>query len=110
MVKLQELFIRNLRTERKKAGLTQEQAAEKIGITHSFYSAVENGAKFPSIQKIQDIGEALGVAPYRLFLDSPSTSKVPPGELIDRYNQFLEERYRKDLKDAKAQFLESLES
>ena len=81
MTKLQEVFIRNLRNERKRLRLTQEQAAEKIGITHSFYAAIEGGAKFPSVQKIQDIGEAFGVPPYRLFIDQPEIEEMPSSEL-----------------------------
>lgn len=110
MTKLQELFIRNLRNERKKARLTQEQAAEKIGITHSFYAAVEGGAKFPSIQKIQDIGEALGVPAYRLFIDRPEIEEMPPSELLDMFVEFLAQRYIKGVAAAKTEFLKGLKS
>ncbi|MGA2762972.1 MAG: helix-turn-helix transcriptional regulator [Spirochaetia bacterium] len=110
MTKLQELFIRNLRNERKRLRLTQEQAAEKIGITHSFYAAVEGGAKFPSVQKIQDIGEAFGVPAYRLFIDQPEIEEMPSSELLDRFADFLIEQYRKDVVEAKTKFLKGLET
>jgi transcriptional regulator with XRE-family HTH domain len=110
MIKLQELFIRNLRNERKRLRLTQEKAAERIGITHSFYAAVEGGAKFPSVQKIQDIGEAFGVPAYRLFIDQPEIEEMPSSELLDRFADFLIEQYRKDVVEAKARFLKGLET
>ena len=110
MTKLQEVFIRNLRKERKRLRLTQEQAAEKIGITHSFYAAIEGGAKFPSIQKIQDISEALGVPAYRLFIDQPEIEDIPSSELLDMFVEFLSHQYRKDVVEARAKFLKGLES
>ena len=110
MTKLQELFIRNLRNERKRLRLTQEKAAERIGITHSFYAAVEGGQKFPSIQKIQDIGEAFGVPAYRLFVDQPEIGEMPSSELLDRFVEFLIGQYRKDVVEAKARFIKGLES
>jgi|SRR5208283_2545068 len=110
MIKLQELFIRNLRNERKRLRLTQEQAAEKIGITHSFYAAIEGGAKFPSVQKIQDIGVAFGIPPYRLFVDQPEIEEMPSSELLDRFVEFLIGQYRKDVVEAKAMFLKGLET
>ena len=110
MTKLQEVFIRNLRNERKMLRLTQEQAAEKIGITHSFYAAIEGGAKFPSVRKIQDIGEAFGVPPYRLFIDQPEIEDMPSSELLDMFVEFLIGQYRKDMLGAKAKFLKGLET
>jgi transcriptional regulator with XRE-family HTH domain len=110
MTKLQELFIRNLRNERKKARLTQEQAAERIGITHSFFSAIEGGAKFPSVQKIQDIAEALGIPAYRLFVDRPEIEEMPAAELLDLFVEFLVQRYRTGMVAAKTEFLKGLES
>jgi transcriptional regulator with XRE-family HTH domain len=110
MTKLQGVFIQNLRNERKKLRLTQEQAAEKIGITHSFYAAVEGGAKFPSVQKIQDIGEAFGVPPYRLFVDQPEIDEMSSSELLDMFAEFLVQRYRKGMAAAKSEFLKGLES
>ena len=110
MTKLQEVFIRNLRNERKRLRLTQEQAAEKIGITHSFYAAIEGGAKFPSVQKIQDIGEAFGVPPYRLFIDQPEIEEMPSSELLDTFVEFLSHQYRKDVVEAKAKIFKGLES
>ena len=110
MTKLQETFVKNLREQRKKSRLTQEKAAEKSGITHSFYAAIEGAAKFPSIQKLQDISAALGIPAYRLFVDRPDVEEMPSEELLDRFIDFLVKQYRKDLVEAKAKFLKGLES
>lgn len=41
---------------------TQEEMAEKWGITLSFYKQIECGAKNPSIQKIKDFKKAFPTA------------------------------------------------
>ena len=110
MTKLQQTFIRNLRNERKRLRLTQEKAAEKIGITHSFYAALEGkSGKFPSIQKLQDIGAAFGIPVHRLFVERPD-DELPSTDMLDRFIDYLSQRYRKDLLAAKAKFLKGLET
>lgn len=110
MNKLQQVFIKNLRNERKKLRLTQEKAAEKIGITHSFYAALEGkSGKFPSVQKLQDIGAAFGIPVYRLFVERPD-DELPSTEILDRFIDFLVGKYRKDMADAKVKFLKGLEA
>ncbi len=110
MTKLQRVFVRNLRGERKRARLTQEKMAEVIGITHSYYYALEAGLKFPSVQKLQDIGEAMHIPVYRLFIDRPNIREMPVTELFDRFVEFLSSKYQRDLADAKTKFLKGLES
>ena len=110
MIELQQLFIRNLRSQRKRLRLTQEQAAERAGVTHSFYAAIEGGAKFPSIQKIQDIGKGFGIPPYRLFIDQPEIGEMQPVELLDRFAEFLVRGYQKEVTAAKKEFLKRLET
>ena len=110
MTNIQAIFIRNLRSERKRLRLTQEQLAEKSRISLSYYRAIELGTKFPALENLEKIAQALGVAPYRLFLDSSSSDEVPSSVLFDRFVEFLVERYRKDLGAAKTEFLKGLES
>ena len=111
MTRLQRVFVRNLRNERKRAGLTQEKAAEKIGITASYYSALEGSSnKFPSIQKIQDIAAAFNISAYRLFLDAQDVALMPSSELLDRFIEVLVKQYKKDLVETKGKFLKELES
>ena len=111
MTKLQQVFIKNLRIERKKLRLTQEQAAEKIGITHSFYAALEGkSGKFPSVANLEAIGKAFGIPVYRLFLDKVDADEMPSTEMLDRFIDFLEGQYKKNLVEAKKKFLKALES
>lgn len=60
----------NIAFYRKKKGFTQEELAEKIGISRSHLSAIEapNIVKAFSIELLFDIAEVLDVAPYKLLM------------------------------------------
>lgn len=59
----------NIAYYRKKAGLTQEALAEKIGISRSYLGAIEapNFLKPFSLETLFDIANALDVEPYQLL-------------------------------------------
>ena len=65
---------RNIAFERKKAGLTQEELAEKIGITAQAVSKWENGHNLPDIENLMFIAEILNV-PYIELLAGESRRK-----------------------------------
>ena len=53
---------------RKKSGLSQEQLAEKTGLSYSTISHIESLSPYPmSMSAIYQIANALGVAPYQLL-------------------------------------------
>jgi len=47
------------RSARKKLGLTQADAAEKIGISTEFYARIERGGTMPSVPTLANIAAAL---------------------------------------------------
>lgn len=51
-----------IRTERKKLNLTQEKVAEKVGITASFYSHIENGTRKASITTFVSIADCFDIS------------------------------------------------
>lgn len=51
-----------LRDERVRAGLTQTEIANRIGVTHSTYNRIERGLAIPSWQTVVMISEVLGVS------------------------------------------------
>ena len=51
----------NIRSYRKKNGLTQEEFAERLGVTYQSVSRWENGATYPDLELIPSISELLGV-------------------------------------------------
>ena len=50
--------LRQLRAERK---LTQEELAEKVGVVTSYISMMESGQKFPNLEMLFALAEALEV-------------------------------------------------
>lgn len=60
---------------RKKLGLTQEQLAEKVGISAHFVYEIEHGQKTMSLYTLADITLALGTSTdYILFGRTPDIS------------------------------------
>jgi transcriptional regulator with XRE-family HTH domain len=51
---------------RKDKGLTQEQLADRCGLTQQYISGIENGHRNPTIVVIHDLAVALGVSHMEL--------------------------------------------
>lgn len=64
----QEQIGKDLRKARKKAGLTQVQVAEKVGISSTYYSMIERGEKEnPGSKIVAKIGKLLKLKSSDLF-------------------------------------------
>ncbi len=62
---------------REQLGLTQEQFAEKTGLTVNYISTVERGASFPRCEKLILLINALEVSADAIFCDvSTHSSKI----------------------------------
>lgn len=64
-----KLFSKNMKKYRLHLGLSQEDFAEKTGLHRTYISAVEREKRNISLDNIQKIANALGIAPYQLFLE-----------------------------------------
>lgn len=67
-----------LKEMRVKAGLTQQELGEKLGLGKSTISEWESGKRMPGLELVEDIAKALGIDPWYLMgwstepsLDSP---------------------------------------
>jgi transcriptional regulator with XRE-family HTH domain len=60
-------FGSHLRSLRKKAGLSQEETADRAGIHVTYLSGVERGLRNPSIRNVRRLAQALGVPTSELF-------------------------------------------
>lgn len=56
------LLLQHLRDAREKAGLTQEQLAERLGQTQSFVSKCERGERRLDIVELRAFCKALGIS------------------------------------------------
>ena len=64
-------FGERLKTFRKKAGLTQEELAEKAGVSNITISQWENGIYAPTMTRIKALAKALNVPESDLLHDPP---------------------------------------
>jgi transcriptional regulator with XRE-family HTH domain len=63
-----------IRTLRKRAGLTLQSLAQAVGVTASLISQVERGVASPSVTTLRQIASALDVPVAALFVDTPSNA------------------------------------
>lgn len=64
---LMHVFANNVRKYRTEKGLSQEALADLTGLHRTYISAVERERRNISIENIEVIAVALGIAPYMLL-------------------------------------------
>ena len=75
---LRNVFTENLKTYRKKAGLSQQKLAEKCDIATNYLSEIERGIKFPSIELIEKFSSVLNTPAYLFLIDDKTTVNSDP--------------------------------
>lgn len=70
------IFASNLKRFRIESNISQERLAELAGLHRTYISAVEREQRNISIDNIQRISEALGIEPYRLFIENTKSNEV----------------------------------
>ena len=76
-----ELFAERLKTLRNNAGLTQEQLAEKAGMSQTIITRYETAGAMPRQKAIEKLAAALDVAPAALDINSTSDIYVDTAQL-----------------------------
>ncbi len=71
-----EALGRRIRRKRQEQGLTQEEAADQIGISLSYYGNIERGLRVPSVEILVKIANQFHVGADALLRDS-LVSKAP---------------------------------
>jgi transcriptional regulator with XRE-family HTH domain len=64
---LRDKFGNRVRTLRAGRGFTQEQLAERAGISVDFLSLIERGKNSPSFENLDELADSLGVTVAQLF-------------------------------------------
>lgn len=65
---MRKLVGRNVRRIRIEKGLTQEQLAERAGVSQYYVSLLENGGRNPTVVSLWELSQALGVSHVDLVL------------------------------------------
>ena len=68
-MKLQQIFMANMKKRRKELGLTQEKLAEICNTDACYIRQIEIGKRFPSLAYIERIANGLKIEPYILFYE-----------------------------------------
>jgi len=71
----------NIKLARLRRGLTQEDAAERIGISTEVYGRLERGGIFPRVVRLTDICEQFGVSADQLLGLAPAEPLLPTVEV-----------------------------
>jgi transcriptional regulator with XRE-family HTH domain len=72
MASIRKIFVKNLKENRKKCGLSQEKLAEKAEVSTHHIAMIELSRNFPTIDLIERLAKSLGIEVYRLFVDPDS--------------------------------------
>ena len=62
-----KILCQNIRSARKKAGLTQQQAADLVGLSLLHYGRLERGDRNISLSHLENMANAFNVSPYALL-------------------------------------------
>lgn len=62
-----ELFAANLRAERNRKSMSQDELAEKAGVSRTSISAYEKGTMLPTLRTLYKLAVALGTTPNALM-------------------------------------------
>ena len=78
---------------RKEAGLTLKQLSERVGISVSFLSDIENGRSNPSLERLESMADKLGTSVSWLMGEDGAAGEVSvkyqPGEWIETFNKLM---------------------
>jgi transcriptional regulator with XRE-family HTH domain len=70
-------FGQRLRSAREKTGLSQAEAARRIGVARERVTEWENGVRIPRVLQLAGVIESLGLDPRDLFGGPPFIREAP---------------------------------
>jgi transcriptional regulator with XRE-family HTH domain len=70
---VRKLVGRNVRQNRERVGVSQEELAYRAGIDRTYVSGIERGIRNPTVLVLQDLAGVLKVRPADLLADVDST-------------------------------------
>ena len=84
--------IRELRREK---GLSQEQLAERTGLSRQTIYKWESGQAAPDLENLQTLAGALGTTVSRLLGEAPPPSRPDPQDPLDKGARMVKKHWRK---------------
>ena len=93
MKSVKAIFGSNVRHYRKKQGLSQEQLAEKLGITQKHLCTIETGANFVSADLLEKFIQQFLVSASALFYSVDEASN--DDSFLSKIDQIIDNEYEK---------------
>jgi transcriptional regulator with XRE-family HTH domain len=99
---MKDEFVKNLKKYRKEKNISQMALAELCDTSTSYIGQIEIGNRFPSIELIEKIAEALQIRPYLLFFTDLSNepSKARPSNKKEALSNTMKDELIRRLNDA----------
>jgi len=79
---IREILAANLKENRRKLGMTQEELAEKANVSTHYIAMIETCKKYPKPVMLEQIAKTLGIEPYKLF-----SVEYDPNDPFERLHQ-----------------------
>lgn len=99
MNEIQTIFVRKFKRLLNEAGMTQAAQAEKYALSTYYVIKIETGRRFPSVDSLEKLCQALNVRPYRLFISEEdgleSLDMVRHELLLGRLKKSIDEVFTK---------------
>ncbi|MCD7751588.1 MAG: helix-turn-helix transcriptional regulator [Lachnospiraceae bacterium] len=80
------IVARRIKHYRRTANMSQETLAEAVGVSDTYIRKLENGERFPSLEKLVALADALDTTPNHLLLSSTHLSKREGSSILDLLN------------------------
>lgn len=93
MKSVKSILGHNIKSYRKRIGLTQGGLSARVGISKSTITLIESGKVWPEFQNIEAIAKVLGVEHRLLFVDGsskPIAVKPTPPEALKIITEIVE--------------------
>jgi len=79
---IREVLATNLKENRRKLRMTQEELAEKAGVSTHYIAMIETCKKYPKPDMLEQLAKTLEIEPYKLF-----SVEYDPNEPLERLHQ-----------------------
>jgi len=79
---IREILANNLKENRRKLGMTQEELAEKAMVSTHYIAMIETCKKYPKPNMLEQIAKSLEIEPHKLFY-----IESDPNEPLERLHQ-----------------------
>jgi len=102
LASLREIFVKNLKENRRKCGFSQEKLAEKAEISTHYLAMIELTHNFPTVEVIERLASALNIDAYEFFVISHSPKEELEKlrkDIISEIKQTIGENIEKALAD-----------